>query len=223
MLYQPNTTVLKDTTVDATFSEWVWVVLWDGSSPRTLSVKLFTNSRKGGLHRLTQYMNEAVCLTDLIALTTVVENGANNTMPSMHSMFARSTDMTDVVFIPSYNPCFPLRYNTDSFWWARTGNVIRAHERTAMELSLHIQSRAEFMSAETRSVVGWGGVGCWCGGVVVVWWCAGTDVSLFSLFSLATPQSRPQCRLRRQCEMDHSCAKRVRAIGAQLPKVEWVD
>ena len=136
ILYDTDTGRLKDTNVDAHFSEWAWLLLRDCSSRNQLAIKLFTNSRPGGLERLKQHMNQVICFTDLIMMTNVDKGGIGQ-----HSMFARSTDMTDTIVIPQGNSIFPKNYNTKyNFWWGRNGNVIRSHEEIAMKMSMEAKN-----------------------------------------------------------------------------------
>ena len=111
-LYDPTTGLLRDAATDASFSEWRWCVLRDATSQRQLSIKLFTNSRTKGCSILETHVGKVVVLSDLIMLTSDVasdvgggassgtsSSGGRRNEDDTHSMFARSTDMTDILIL----------------------------------------------------------------------------------------------------------------------------
>ena len=92
ILYDTESGDLHNTDVDASFSEWRWLLFRDFSSTKTLSIKLFTNSRTRlfsnidhgnrirlkeidddsvGCNDINEYIGEMLCLSNLIMLTDI--------------------------------------------------------------------------------------------------------------------------------------------------------
>jgi hypothetical protein len=137
ILYDPNTGLLRDATTDSSFSEWRWCMLRDATSQRQLTIKLFTNSRTKGCSILESHVGKVILLSDLIMLTADGDDSDRRSEEDTHSMFARSTDMTDVLVL---DDPFKKQENTTvpttsvSFWSERNVQVVKEHEEVAQRM-----------------------------------------------------------------------------------------